>query len=63
MRIFNDITTPYKFDKKPDVAYPTMDGEDVVCSNCGYILGWGNSEDDPVCPSCGCKLDWSGCEC
>ena len=46
-------------EQKREVAYPTMDGEDVVCSNCGYIIGWGDEESDPVCPSCGARLNWS----
>ena len=46
--------------RKPDTAYPSMDGDDVVCSNCGYIIGWDFKE--KVCPSCGAKIDWSGNE-
>jgi rubrerythrin len=53
------IVCRYTRQKKPDVAYPTMDGDDVVCSNCGYIIGWGDEESDPVCPSCGARLNWS----
>lgn len=58
MSFWDDCMTVHPA-KKPDVAYPSMDGEDVVCSNCGYIIGWGDEETDPVCPSCGARLKWS----
>ena len=48
--------------KLREVAHPVMDGEDVVCGNCGYIIGWGDEETDPVCPSCGARIDWEGWE-
>ena len=38
-------------------AYASQNGDDIVCSNCGYILGWGE-DDTPKCPSCGAKLIW-----
>ena len=41
--------------KEPDVAWPAMDGDDVVCSNCGYIIGY-DTETDYVCPNCGAKM-------
>lgn len=59
MSFWDDCMTPKPEPKRKDVAYPTMDGEDVVCSNCGYIIGYGDEETDPVCPCCGAKLDWS----
>lgn len=57
MSFWDDCMIPKKMES-PDVAYPSMDGDDVVCSNCGYIIGWGDEETDPVCPSCGAKLMW-----
>ncbi len=47
-------------EKEREVAYPVMDGEDVVCGNCGYVIGWYDEETDPVCPSCGARIDWEG---
>ena len=43
----------------PYKGYPSWDGEDVICSNCGHILGWCSQEEMPKCPACGCDLDWS----
>jgi len=41
--------------KDKDVAWPAMDGDDVVCSNCGYIIGY-DTETDYVCPNCGARM-------
>ena len=54
-----DISTHKPMETFFDKGYPSWDGEDVVCSQCGYILGWSNQEDMPECPRCGCRLDWS----
>ena len=43
----------------PYRGYPSWDGEDVICSNCGHILGWCGQDEMPKCPACGCELDWS----
>ena len=59
MSFWDDCMAPKSGPKWKDIVYPTMDGEDVVCSNCGYIIGYGDSETDPVCPNCGAKLEWS----
>lgn len=58
MSFWDDCMAPKSEPKKTETAYPTMDGDDVVCSNCGYIIGYGDDEIDPVCPSCGAKLMW-----
>ena len=57
MSFWDECMTPHPL-KDKDVAHPTMDGDDVVCSNCGYIIGYGDSETDRVCPSCGAKFEW-----
>lgn len=44
----------------PYRGYPSWDGEDVICCNCGHILGWSNQKEMPTCPACGCQLDWKG---
>ena len=52
---WDECMTPKKMDA-PDVAWPSMDGDDVVCSNCGYIIGWDFEE--KTCPSCGARIEW-----
>ena len=63
----NSTTTPKGESKtavhvnyvNPYKAHPAWDGEDVVCCNCGHILGWCSQEEMPKCPACGVELDWS----
>ena len=62
MSFWDDCMAPKSEPKLREVAHPAMDGEDVVCGNCGYIIGWGDEETDPVCPSCGARIDWEGWE-
>ena len=62
MSFWDDCMAPKPEPKLRNTGYPVMDGEDVVCSYCGYIIGWGDEESDPVCPSCGARLDWEGWE-
>ena len=56
MSYFWDECMAPKTKQEWEGAYPSMDGEDVVCSNCGYIIGW--EEDDMICPSCGARIEW-----
>lgn len=59
MSFWDDCMSPKQgMKEETNVAYPTMDGDDVVCSNCGYIIGYGDDETDPVCPCCGMRLQW-----
>ena len=62
MSFWDDCMAPKSEPKLREVAHPVMDGEDVVCGNCGYIIGWGDEETDPVCPSCRARIDWEGWE-
>ena len=49
-------------DQESEIAYPCMDDEDVVCGNCGYIIGWPSEGEPERCPKCGLKIDWTGWE-
>ena len=33
-------------------AYLSQDGDDVVCSNCGYIVGYDEEHEIEFCPNC-----------
>ena len=35
-------------------AYYSQDGDDIVCSNCGYIIGF--DEDLEICPNCNAEF-------
>lgn len=54
--------TVYVHHVNPYRGYPSYDGEDVICCNCGHILGWLSQDEMPKCPACGCELDWSDFE-
>ena len=33
-------------------AYLSQNGDDVVCSNCGYIIGYDEEHELEFCPNC-----------
>ena len=33
-------------------AYLSQDGDEVVCSNCGYIVGYDEEHEIEFCPKC-----------
>ena len=58
MSFWDDCMSVHEPKQEGDTAYPSMDGDDVVCSNCGYIIGWGDDGEEMICPSCGARIVW-----